>query len=99
MSIKVTVPSAEVRTRSGVSKSKGKAYTMHSQTVYFHTLGRDGKPNPYPDKGEVLLDADDHGNPKAYAPGEYQLHPNSFYVGEYGSLAVSPRLVPLAGAR
>ncbi|HWI05604.1 MAG TPA: single-stranded DNA-binding protein [Acidimicrobiales bacterium] len=94
--LKVTVSSPEVRTRSGISKAKNKPYTMHSQTVYFHTLGRDGKPNAYPDKGEILLDTDEHGNPKPYAPGEYQLHPTSFYVGDYGSLAVSPRLVPLA---
>lgn len=93
--IKVTVHSAEVRTRSGTSKM-GKPYTMHSQVAYFHTLGRDGKPNPYPDKGEVILETDDHGNPKVYQPGEYQLHPASLYVGQYGSLEVAPKLAPLS---
>lgn len=93
--IKVTVISAETRNMSGVSKA-GKPYSMDFQTAYAHTCDKKtGKPNPFPEKIELTLTKDSaSGLPAAYQPGEYQLHPASLYVGQYG-LEVAPRLVPL----
>jgi Helix-destabilising protein len=90
--IKVTVHSAELRHIHGNAKATGKPYSMFSQVVYFHTLGRDGNPNPFPEKGEILVEKDSVGQGIPYAPGDYLLHPNSFYVGRNGALEVAPKL-------
>lgn len=92
--LKITVISSDVRNMKGVAKVSGKPYDMDFQTCYAHTFDRkSGKPNPFPEKIELTLTKDDNGQPLVYAPGEYQLHPASLYVGQYG-LEVAPRLVP-----
>lgn len=97
--IKFTVASKDVREQKGTGKQSGKPYHMFFQTVYAHTLDRNGQPNPYPEKTEIILDTDKDGLgvpvPKVYEPGEYQLHPASIYVDRQGGVAVAPRLVPL----
>lgn len=97
--IKITVTSAAVRRQQGVSKGTGKPYDMSFQTVWMHTYARDGQPNPYPEKVEVILDKDQDGAALFYAPGEYQLHPSSIYVDQRGNVAVAPRLVALPKPR
>jgi hypothetical protein len=97
--IKVSVPSAVVRNQSGIGKTSGKAYNMDFQTVYLHTVGRDGKVAPFPEKVEIILDRNEQGQPLPYAPGEYQLHPSSVYVGRDGNPAVALRLAPLTASR
>lgn len=69
---------------------------MDFQTAYAHTFDKKtGKPNPYPEKIELNLEKDKTtGLPMLYQPGEYQLHPASLFVGQYG-LEVAPKLVPL----
>lgn len=93
--IKVTVASIQTRENSGNSKVTGKPYHMFLQNAYAHTFGKDGKPNPYPEKIELVLDVDSQTKlPAVYPVGDYQLHPASLYVGKYG-LEVSPKLVAL----
>lgn len=93
--IKVTVASIETRENSGIGKLTGKPYHMIMQNAYAHTFGKDGKPNPYPEKIELILDVDSQSKmPRVYPVGEYQLHPASLYVGKYG-LEVAPKLVAL----
>jgi len=94
--IKVSIPSVIVRNMSGNSKSSGKPYNLDFQTVYVHTLTREGKLNPFPEKTEIILDKDDKGQALVYQPGEYQLHPASLYVDQRGSLSVAPRLAAIA---
>ena len=89
--IKVSVPAGATRT---ITAKTGKVY--HLQTVYFHVIGRDGKPALYPEKSDVFLDNDEHGNPKVYKAGEYQLHPSAIYVDDKGRLGVAPRLAARA---
>ena len=93
--IKVTIASQATRNMSGIGKASQKAYNLEFQTAYVHVVGKDGKPAPFPEKVEIILDRNEQGQPLAYAPGEYQLHPASIYVDRNGSLAVSPRLAPL----
>lgn len=93
--IKVSIPAVITRNQAGVGKTSGKAYNMDFQTVYVHTIGKDGKPNPFPEKTEIILDKNDQGQPLVYAAGEYQLHPASLYVDRSGNLAVAPRLAPI----
>jgi len=93
--IRVTVPNMPIRNQAGIGKASGKPYSMDFQTAYFHTMGKDGKPLPFPEKAELILDKDDKGVPVAYPPGDYQLAPASLYVDRSGSLAVAPRLIPL----
>lgn len=92
--IKVTVVSAEVRDFKGIGKASGKPFHMRMQTVWCHTCDKHGNINPFPEKTEIKLDADERDNVTPYAPGEYQLHPASLYMGQYG-LEVAPKLVPL----
>lgn len=93
--IKFTVVSEAVREQKGIGKASGKPYHMFFQTVYAHTYAKDGTLNPYPEKVDIVLELDDHSKmPKTHAPGEYQMHPASLYMGQYG-LEVTPKLVPL----
>lgn len=91
--LKVTVPTVQIRNMSGIGKTSQKAYNMDFQTVYIHTVGRDGKPAPFPEKLEIILEKSEQGAPISYAIGEYQLHPSSVYVDRQGNLAVAPRLM------
>ena len=93
--IKVSVPAVMTRNQAGIGKTSGKPYNMDFQTVYVHTIGKDGKPAPFPEKTEIILDKDTHGLPLSYGVGEYQLSPASIYVDRTGNLAVAPRLIPL----
>ena len=93
--LKITITSTDVRNMSGVAKASGKAYNMNFQTAWVHTYDRkSAKPNPYPEKIEIILEKDERDNPVVHAPGEYQLHPASIFVGDRG-LEVAPKLVPL----
>lgn len=93
--IKFTVVSQETRENKGIAKVSGKPYHMFFQTAYAHTFGKDGALNPFPEKLEIICELDEHSKlPKTYPPGEYQMHPASLHMGQYG-LEVSPKLVPL----
>jgi len=89
--IKVTIAQTSVREFKGNSKTTGKPYHLRMQNGYAHTVDKDGNPPPYPEKFELMLDADQ----QPYAPGDYQLHPSSLYIDRDGRLAVSARLAPL----
>lgn len=91
--IKVSVPAVQIRNMSGIGKTSNKAYNLDFQTVYVHTLDKQGKPAPYPEKVEIILEKNEQGQSISYAAGEYQLHPSSIYVGRDGNLSVAPRLV------
>ena len=92
--IKVSVTSTEVRNQSGNAKATGKPYSLNFQTAYFHTHDRNGNPNPFPEKVEIILDKNEQGAALFYPVGEYTLAPASVYVDRGGNLALSPRLVP-----
>lgn len=93
--IKFTVFNVKLRESKGIAKVSGKPYHMHMQTVYAHTYDKSGELNPVPEKLELILDLDEHsGQPKTYAPGEYQMHPASLWMGQYG-LEVAPKLIPI----
>lgn len=93
--IKVSVTSTDIRNQSGNVKATGKPYSLNFQTVWFHTFDRSGKPNPYPEKVEIILEKNEQGAPLFWPPGEYTLAPESIYVNRNGDLAISPRLVAL----
>lgn len=85
MSVIIEVTSQEVQNRAGTSQRTGKQYSINEQTAYVHRQGQ-----PYPEKIKVTLG--DQQQP--YAVGNYDLHPDSYYVDKFGSLAVRPFLVP-----
>lgn len=93
--IKITVPSLPIRNMSGLAKATQKPYNLDFQTIYCHTMDKQGNPLPFPEKSEVILEKGPDGLPMAYQPGEYQLAPTSLYVDRQGSLAVAPKLIPL----
>ena len=96
--IKVSVTSTEVRNQSGNAKATGKAYSLNFQTVWMHTYDRSGKPNPYPEKVEIILDKNEQGAALFYPVGEYILAPESVYVDRSGKPAVWPKLLSLKPA-
>lgn len=96
--IQISVKSTEVRNQSGNAKASGKPYSLNFQTVYAHTYDRNGKPNPYPEKVEIILEKDSNGAPMFWPLGEYTLAPESVYVDRSCNMAVSPRLQKLVPA-
>lgn len=93
--IQISVKSTDVRNQRGNAKASGKPYDLNFQTVYVHTFDRNGKPNPYPEKVEIILEKDDQGSPLYYPVGEYTLDPRSFYVTRSGDLGLQPRLLKI----
>lgn len=96
--IKVQITSTQVRRMTGNAKGTGKPYDMSFQDAWMFLTDRDGKPDPYPTKVEIMLPKDKDGAALFYPEGNYQLHPSSIYVDQTGRLALSPRLVALAPA-
>ena len=96
--LKVTVASSALDHLSGVSKVSGKPYSMFKQTVYFHTVDKDGVEQLYPEKGNLLVEKDSAGNGIPYLAGIYHVHPSSFRLDRNGGLEVATRLVRVAVA-
>lgn len=100
MSLKVTILAGTVRENKGLAKAPPhNPYHMFFQTAYVHTFDKNTmEPNPYPEKIEITCETTgpkDNPSPVIHPPGEYSLHPASFYVGKFG-LEVAPKLVPIA---
>lgn len=93
--IKISVKSTEVRNRRGKAKVSGKDFDLNFQTVWVHTYDRSGKPSPYPEKTEIILEKNEQGAALFYPEGDYTLAPESFYVSRNGDLALQPKLVKL----
>lgn len=91
--LKVTVSSDNLREMKGTSKTTQKPYHLVFQTVWIHTVDKDGNPNPFPEKTEIILDRAEDGAAVYYRPGVYQLAPSSLYIDRQGNLAVAPRLI------
>lgn len=92
--IKIEIQSAEVKVKSGTSARTGKPYNIREQAGFAFTHSRDGKPNSYPVPMSISL-GDDQA---PYAPGVYQLAPESIYTNRFDQLEISPVLKPLASA-
>jgi len=81
--IKIEVISAQVDTRSGVSKASGKPWEMSTQDAYLHKANE-----PYPEKIQISLD--DKEKPKQ--PGVYSVDPAELVkVGSFGSIEFDDR--------
>ena len=87
--IRIEVKSATAREISGNAKGTNKPYSFGVQEVWAHVVDKDGKPQPYPVKTEVMLE-----NGKApYPVGNYVLDATSIYVNRNGRLDLTARLV------
>lgn len=86
--IEIKPSQAVADTRSGVSKSTGKPYTISEQSGYIF-LGGD-----YPQLFKIPLEQ----GQVPYAAGLYELHPSSIFVGDFQKLRVGRIiLTPIAG--
>ncbi len=96
--IKVTVLPDSARQITWGAKPGREAGSMRIQEAWLHTVDRDGKPSPFPEKVEVPLDraTDSRSQQADYAAGEYTLHPSSVYVSREGKPAFAVRLTPAA---
>jgi Helix-destabilising protein len=63
-----------------------------NQLAYAYVIGRDGKPLPHPERVFLPVWRDDAPT----APGFYTLAPQSVYADKHRSLALTPKLVPIA---
>ena len=81
--MKIEVKSSEVKVKSGNAKRTGKPYTIREQEAYLHVSGA-----AYPER--CVLNLEDDQEP--YTPGIYETA-NELYVGDFGRLAVSRRMV------
>lgn len=93
--MKIVVTSAEIVERKGVAKVSGKEYHLRIQTAYAFTVSPEGVIPPFPDKFEILLEAD-HA---PYAVGNYDLSPSAVFVSREGRLEVRPRLTPVPAGK
>lgn len=91
--IRIEIESPEVREFSGQSKA-GKPYTLRVQSGYAFVVGRDGKPQRYPERIEFVLN--DQTPP--YPAGMYQLHPSALTVRDGRLVLATVALVPLKAA-
>lgn len=92
MSIRIQITSTALRDREVTQRATGRVFHFKEQTAWAYTHDAQGNPNPHPEKIVITLPRD---RTDAYPEGDYTLHPASFYVGAYGSLGLSPRLVPV----
>ena len=92
MSIRISITSDVINEKTVVQKGTLKKFTFKEQTAWAYTSDINGTPHPHPEKITVSLP---RGQDTAYPPGEYTLHPSSFYVGDFASLQMSPRLTPV----
>jgi hypothetical protein len=91
--VKITVESVDITQREGSMKN-GKA-KPREQTIWVHTLTKDGKPQPHPVRGRHTLWEGD----VPLVVGTYTLAPQSIFVDRFGGLAIAPTLVPVASGR
>jgi hypothetical protein len=91
--IRIEVTS-EVLVKSGIAKATGKPYEIREQVAFAHIPNSDGSPSRYPQR--ILLPVRRDAVP--IEAGDYQPTAASFYVGDFGSLAFSPRLTPIRPA-
>lgn len=90
--IRIQITSPEIREMKGVGKTSGKPYHMRFQTGYAFIVDKDGVVGDFPDKFEIVLDADQVPYPR----GAYSLQPSALFVSRDGRLEVRPRLAPVA---
>lgn len=89
--IRIEVTS-EVLTKSGIARATGKPYEIREQVAFAHLVDSAGQNQRYPQR--ILLPVRRDAAP--IEPGDYQPTAESFYVGDFGALAFSPKLKPLA---
>jgi hypothetical protein len=91
--IKIEIESTDLREFKGVSAKNNKPYHLRMQSAYAFIVGPDGKAAKYPEKFELMLDADQ----TPYPAGVYQLHPSAISVRD-GRMTITPNLAPVAKA-
>lgn len=89
--LQITVLPFKPQVLEGVSGKTGKPYRMIRQAAVVAMPDGTG--------GSISLNGQRvNGRDEPYAPGQYTLAPESFYVKD-GALTFSPRLVPVAEGR
>lgn len=91
---KVQVETTVFDLKQGTSAKTGKPYSIREQEAWMFGYGRDGKPQPHPQKIKLTLDDDQ----PPYEIGNYTLDPSSIYVDRFGQIAIRARLRPLVQA-
>lgn len=94
MSIIIEIKSPTIQEITGTAKS-GKPYHIRKQVGWAYTYDQAGQMNPYPERIEMQVGE----GQEAFPVGRYTLAPQSFYVGDFNSLAIGrPVLLPYKAA-
>lgn len=93
--LKIQVETEMIDTKAGTSAKTGKDYCIREQEAWMFGVGRDGKPQPHPQRIKLTLDDDQKG---PYPIGAYTLDPSSLYVDRFGQIAIRARLKAVAAA-
>lgn len=86
---------ADVIVKTGNARATGKPYEIKEQVAFAHLIDKNGKPSKYP--ARILLRVNRDAEP--LPSGDYTLAPESFYVGDFGALALSPVLRPIQAVK
>lgn len=88
--LRIEVKSPLITEVSGTSRA-GKPYHIRKQVAWAYTYDQTGTLNPYPERIEMNI-ADGQ---EPFPVGNYTLAPQSFFVGDFNSLAIGrPILTP-----
>lgn len=96
MSIQVRIVSDSIVERKGIGKVSQKPYHLRIQTGHMFTVDRaTGQISEFPDKFEMMLDADQLPYPR----GSYVLADSAVFVNREGRLDVRPILLAAQPAK
>jgi len=84
MTLSVNIESTKVAVKAG--KNERGEWKIGEQLGYCQFVDTDGQPKKYPQEVKVPVDFDPSGNPVFYPVGQYVIDPQSFYVGQYGTV-------------
>lgn len=73
--IKITVASPALNEIAYTDKKDGSSKVLRLQHAYAHTVDSEGVAGLYPEKFEFIVPRQG-----LFVPGEYAIHPSSFYV-------------------
>lgn len=91
--IKFEIESQDLRELKGISAKTSKPYHIRIQEAYAFIVDSNGKPAKYPEKFELMLEAEQ----AAWPIGFYTLHPSALSVRD-GRLHIEPRFAPVKAA-
>lgn len=84
----VRIEDLTLNTREGIGRESNRPYKIVTQNAYVALIASDGKPEKYPVKMSIDIEADANGKYEPYPLGDYTLGAESFMVGDFQKLKI-----------